>query len=138
MSEDCLTINILRPSGISSNSRLPVVSVSSYRCKVGSQAKHSYSGRMSQRKGASIFLNMNSSYGGSFDRGASAPFNGSAIVAQSIARVRIIIISRAATLERFSSDLLGHTCYIRKLQLPAWSVRFSSRRRRYFFLCVFL
>ncbi|KAF8056297.1 extracellular triacylglycerol lipase precursor [Lyophyllum atratum] len=53
MSEDCLTINILRPSGISSESSLPV-----------------------------LFW----TYGGGFVAGASSIYNGSAIVAQSVAR----------------------------------------------------
>ena len=34
MSEDCLTINVLRPSGLSPNAKLPVVSVSRYCCEV--------------------------------------------------------------------------------------------------------
>ena len=46
MSEDCLTINVLRPSGISSNTKLPVVSVSRYRCQVHHKMWDSCSGRM--------------------------------------------------------------------------------------------
>ncbi|PFH51193.1 hypothetical protein AMATHDRAFT_59728 [Amanita thiersii Skay4041] len=53
MSEDCLTINVFRPSGISSDAKLPV-----------------------------LFW----TYGGGFQQGASAIYNGSAIVAQSVAR----------------------------------------------------
>ncbi|KAF8635710.1 hypothetical protein AX15_000333 [Amanita polypyramis BW_CC] len=53
MSEDCLTINILRPSGLSPTSKLPV-----------------------------LFW----TYGGAFQIGESFLYNGSAIVAQSIAR----------------------------------------------------
>ncbi|KAF8696433.1 hypothetical protein AX14_001608 [Amanita brunnescens Koide BX004] len=58
MSEDCLTINVLRPSGLSPNTKLPV-----------------------------LFW----TYGGGFDRGSSAAFNGSAIVAQSTTRGTPII-----------------------------------------------
>ncbi|KAF9457905.1 esterase 1 [Collybia nuda] len=53
LSEDCLTINVFRPSGISSNASLPV-----------------------------LFW----TYGGGFDAGVSSIYNGSAIVAQSVAR----------------------------------------------------
>ncbi|KAJ7206504.1 extracellular triacylglycerol lipase precursor [Mycena pura] len=53
MSEDCLTINVLRPSGISPKAKLPV---------------------------------MFWTYGGGFDEGASVLYNGSVIVAQSVAR----------------------------------------------------
>ncbi|KAJ6552220.1 extracellular triacylglycerol lipase precursor [Mycena vulgaris] len=53
MSEDCLTINILRPSGTPANAKLPV---------------------------------MFWTYGGGFDMGASVIYNGSGIVAQSVAR----------------------------------------------------
>ncbi|KAJ7937846.1 esterase 1 [Mycena leptocephala] len=49
MSEDCLTINVLRPSGISADAKLPI-------------------------------------YGGGFDAGYSRLYNGSGIVAQSVAR----------------------------------------------------
>ncbi|KAJ7742577.1 extracellular triacylglycerol lipase precursor [Mycena metata] len=53
MSEDCLTINVLRPAGISANAKLPV---------------------------------MFWTYGGGFDEGASNIYNGTGIVAQSVAR----------------------------------------------------
>ncbi|KAJ7576719.1 extracellular triacylglycerol lipase precursor [Mycena floridula] len=53
LSEDCLTINVFRPSGIHANASLPV-----------------------------LFW----TYGGGFTLGASSAFNGSAIVAQSVAR----------------------------------------------------
>ncbi|KAJ7314969.1 extracellular triacylglycerol lipase precursor [Mycena albidolilacea] len=53
MSEDCLTINVLRPAGIAANAKLPV---------------------------------MFWTYGGGFDEGASAIYNGTGIVAQSVAR----------------------------------------------------
>ncbi|GLB39569.1 putative type-B carboxylesterase lipase family protein [Lyophyllum shimeji] len=53
MSEDCLTINVFRPSGIITNASLPV-----------------------------LFW----TYGGGFIGGASSIYNGSAIVAQSVAR----------------------------------------------------
>ncbi|KAJ7507024.1 esterase 1 [Mycena galericulata] len=53
MSEDCLTINVLRPSGISADANLPV---------------------------------MFWTYGGGFDSGLSAIYNGSGIVAQSVLR----------------------------------------------------
>ncbi|KDR76954.1 hypothetical protein GALMADRAFT_420780 [Galerina marginata CBS 339.88] len=52
-SEDCLTINVYRPSGIKSDAKLPI-----------------------------LFW----TYGGGFDAGESAIYNGSAIVAQSVAR----------------------------------------------------
>ncbi|KAF9545226.1 esterase 1 [Agrocybe pediades] len=52
-SEDCLTINVFRPSGISSNAKLPI-----------------------------LFW----TYGGGFQTGESSLFNGSLIVAQSVAR----------------------------------------------------
>ncbi|PPQ65131.1 hypothetical protein CVT24_003221 [Panaeolus cyanescens] len=52
-SEDCLTINVFRPSGLPKNARLPV-----------------------------LFW----TYGGGFQQGASSIYNGSAIVAQSVAR----------------------------------------------------
>ncbi|KAF8636141.1 hypothetical protein AX16_011047 [Volvariella volvacea WC 439] len=57
-SEDCLTINVLRPAGIPYNVTLPVAS---------------------------------SRYGGGFNNGGSAQFNGSAIVAQSVLRGTPII-----------------------------------------------
>ncbi|THV00778.1 esterase 1 [Dendrothele bispora CBS 962.96] len=53
ISEDCLTINVLRPSGTSAGANLPV---------------------------------MFWTYGGGFDLGVSAMYNGTAIVAQSVAR----------------------------------------------------
>ncbi|RDB17172.1 Lipase 2 [Hypsizygus marmoreus] len=53
ISEDCLTINVFRPSGTAANASLPV-----------------------------LFW----TYGGGFDAGASAIYNGSAIVAQSVVR----------------------------------------------------
>ncbi|KAG6917479.1 hypothetical protein DXG01_002342 [Tephrocybe rancida] len=53
LSEDCLTINILRPSGTKANAKLPVL----------------------------FWI-----YGGSFVAGRSSAFNGSAIVAHSVAR----------------------------------------------------
>ncbi|KAG6809174.1 hypothetical protein H0H92_001307 [Tricholoma furcatifolium] len=53
MSEDCLTINVFRPSGISANAKLPV-----------------------------LFW----TYGGGFIDGESSTYNGSAIVAHSVAR----------------------------------------------------
>ncbi|KAK0224108.1 esterase 1 [Armillaria fumosa] len=53
ISEDCLTINIFRPSGVTEESRLPV-----------------------------LFW----AHGGGFQTGSSSEFNGSAIVAQSVAR----------------------------------------------------
>jgi len=53
ISEDCLTINIFRPSGIAANASLPV-----------------------------LFW----TYGGGFTAGSSSIYNGSAIVAQSVAR----------------------------------------------------
>ncbi|KAJ7206513.1 extracellular triacylglycerol lipase precursor [Mycena pura] len=61
MSEDCLTINVLRPSGISSKAKLPVVSyeIRQQSCSV---------------------------YGGGFDMGDASIYNGSFIVAQSVAR----------------------------------------------------
>ncbi|KIM41288.1 hypothetical protein M413DRAFT_445322 [Hebeloma cylindrosporum] len=52
-SEDCLTINVFRPSGLKSNAKLPV-----------------------------LFW----TYGGGFDAGMSSLYNGSTIVAQSVAR----------------------------------------------------
>ncbi|KAF7366897.1 Carboxylic ester hydrolase [Mycena sanguinolenta] len=58
MSEDCLTINVLRPAGISADAKLPV---------------------------------MFWTYGGGFDEGLSAIYNGSVIVAQSVARGTPII-----------------------------------------------
>ncbi|KAJ7866606.1 extracellular triacylglycerol lipase precursor [Mycena olivaceomarginata] len=58
MSEDCLTINVLRPAGIAANAKLPV---------------------------------MFWTYGGGFDEGASVIYNGSVIVAQSVARGTPII-----------------------------------------------
>ncbi|KAF8212696.1 esterase 1 [Mycena galopus ATCC 62051] len=58
MSEDCLTINVLRPAGIRANAKLPV---------------------------------MFWTYGGGFYEGSSAFYNGSAIVAQSLARGTPII-----------------------------------------------
>ncbi|TFK31315.1 extracellular triacylglycerol lipase precursor [Crucibulum laeve] len=53
VSEDCLTINVFRPSGLPANAKLPV-----------------------------LFW----TYGGSFTSGAATIYNGSAIVAQSVAR----------------------------------------------------
>ncbi|KAJ7118439.1 extracellular triacylglycerol lipase precursor [Mycena crocata] len=53
MSEDCLTINVLRPAGIPADAKLPV---------------------------------MFWTYGGGFESGASVIYNGSGIVAQSVAR----------------------------------------------------
>ncbi|KAJ7178188.1 esterase 1, partial [Mycena filopes] len=58
MSEDCLTINVLRPAGIAANAKLPV---------------------------------MFWTYGGGFDEGSATIYNGSAIVAQSVARGTPII-----------------------------------------------
>ncbi|KAJ7867759.1 Carboxylesterase family-domain-containing protein [Mycena olivaceomarginata] len=52
MSEDCLTINVIRPAGIAANAKLP----------------------------------MFWTYGGGFDEGASDIYNGTGIVAQSVAR----------------------------------------------------
>ncbi|KAH9474384.1 Lipase 2 [Psilocybe cubensis] len=52
-SEDCLTINVYRPSGLKSNAKLPI-----------------------------LFW----TYGGGFDAGEASIYNGSAIVAQSVAR----------------------------------------------------
>ncbi|KAF4602971.1 hypothetical protein EYR38_003375 [Pleurotus pulmonarius] len=53
MSEDCLTINVLRPAGISSDASLPVMAWV---------------------------------HGGGFDQGSASEYNGTAIVAQSVAR----------------------------------------------------
>ncbi|KIJ53053.1 hypothetical protein M422DRAFT_156034 [Sphaerobolus stellatus SS14] len=53
VSEDCLTINVFRPTGVKSNAKLPV-----------------------------LFW----TYGGGFEQGASSIYNGSAIVAESVAR----------------------------------------------------
>ncbi|KIJ46635.1 hypothetical protein M422DRAFT_778358 [Sphaerobolus stellatus SS14] len=53
VSEDCLTINVFRPTGVKSNAKLPV-----------------------------LFW----TYGGGFNQGASSIYNGSAIVAKSVAR----------------------------------------------------
>ncbi|KAJ7870445.1 esterase 1 [Mycena leptocephala] len=63
MSEDCLTINVLRPSGISADAKLPV---SYYYNAVRSIIQIRY--------------------GGGFDAGYSRLYNGSGIVAQSVAR----------------------------------------------------
>ncbi|KAJ7111474.1 extracellular triacylglycerol lipase precursor [Mycena epipterygia] len=57
LSEDCLTINVLRPAGTPANAKLPVVSFE--------------------------FL---ARYGGGFDMGVSSIYNGSGIVAQSVLR----------------------------------------------------
>ncbi|KAJ7835984.1 extracellular triacylglycerol lipase precursor [Mycena leptocephala] len=61
MSEDCLTINVLRPAGISAHAKLPV------------------------------YANLMLRYGGGFDMGSSSIYNGSVIVAQSVARGTPII-----------------------------------------------
>ncbi|KAF8909723.1 esterase 1 [Gymnopilus junonius] len=58
--EDCLTINVFRPSGISSNAKLPVVRVTLFSSAT--------------------------SYGGGFQDGEASIFNASALVAQSIVR----------------------------------------------------
>ncbi|PPQ80788.1 hypothetical protein CVT26_015203 [Gymnopilus dilepis] len=60
--EDCLTVNIFRPSGIDSNAKLPVV-----RVKV-------------------LLFNADFDYGGGFHDGEASIYNASAIVAQSIVR----------------------------------------------------
>lgn len=63
-------------------------------------------------------------YGGGFDAGASSMYNGSAIVAQSVARVSSFVF------DIFQSyKISGHPFDIRELQLPSWAFGISARAR---------
>ena len=82
-SEDCLTINVFRPSGLKSNAKLPVVSCPFSR-------PFSSSNKLSFQ----LFW----TYGGGFDAGASSLYNGSGIVGQSVARVCCLYLSASRRL----------------------------------------
>lgn len=94
MSEDCLTINVFRPSGLKSNAKLPVVSliivIRGHDLIPQLLCIQSYFGRKQTK-----WFNFTTSdgsfisrYGGGFQSGASLIYNASAIVAQSVIRVR--------------------------------------------------
>ena len=72
-SEDCLTINVFRPSGLFTNASLPVLF---WTCVFIRFLTHIVAPRSVLR------------YGGAFIAGSALLFNGSAIVAHSVARVR--------------------------------------------------
>jgi len=91
LSEDCLTINVYRPSGLAANAKLPVVSIVMQECVfTGLDAQllvafldvSWFPDRTVERPSQSSY-----SYGGGFDGGAASIFNASALVAQSVARV---------------------------------------------------
>jgi hypothetical protein len=92
VSEDCLTINIHRPKGIKSSTKLPVVSVAKpkvfgIRSDINSAAVLDVCILGPSYLRSSNFIFLLSSYGGGFVIGAANTYNGSQIVERSVARV---------------------------------------------------
>lgn len=125
-SEDCLTINVFRPSNLGPEAKLPVVrpvnlSCLQYRLLTFVAILDVCISACPEDR----HLTKNS-YGGGFQDGASSMFNGSLIVDRSVARV---CFSSDVPIH-LSDNSLGNSPDLCQLQLSPWSSWFSTRPRR--------
>jgi hypothetical protein len=132
ISEDCLTINVFRPSNIRTEAKLPVVSIAFYKSRPLSVTLVV---PIAAILDVSVHPNSNivsvwriSRYGGGFESGSSSMFNGSFIVSRSVDRVSRYMDDTSLA---FNFDtLLGNASDLCQLQLPSGATRISPRTGR--------
>ena len=112
-SEDCLTINVFRPSGLSNNASLPVLF---WTYVFVHFPTHIVASRSVLR------------HGGGFIARSALLYNGSGIVAHSVARVRFhVFFARSRIQMRIFS---GNSSYLCQLQLSPRASWIPTRQRR--------
>lgn len=127
-SEDCLTVNVFRPSNLRPGTKLPVVCPGECLSMISITQSCSYSGRRCRPMPLEPKSDLRYSYGGGYQSGTSSIYNGSLIVAQSVARV--CLLRGTSTRSSLCNLTTGNTSDLRQLQLSSRPSRLSARSRR--------